>query len=50
MTKAEKKRFKRDTGFSPIAFYAIWGTVYTVIIGALVSPFVMWVITEFNKI
>ena len=50
MSRAEKKRFKRENGCSPFVFYAKFTVIFGVLIGALVSPFVMWAITEFNKI
>ena len=50
MTKAEKRRFKLENGCSPFVFYAKFTVIFGVMIGILVSPFVMWAITEFYKI
>ncbi len=50
MNKAEKRRFKRDNGISATSFYTIYSIIFGSIVAVVLSPFVIWAITEYNKI
>lgn len=44
MTKQEKRRFKRENGLNPLAFYTFW----TVFFGLVSSPFVYFFYLTFK--
>ncbi len=50
MTQSEKRRFKRENGANPATFYTIYTIIFGSIIAVVLSPFVIWAITEYNKI
>ena len=50
MSRDEKRRFKRLNGCSPFVYYAKFTIVFGFLIGCILYPYIIWAITEFNKI